>query len=85
MRPFLSNVAVLRFTPGASSGSGHAFTALVFASTRTIAFNPLSVIHALPSGPTITPCGAERAPSFTSSTLPLARSRMPRVPLRWPV
>jgi hypothetical protein len=85
MRPFLSNVAVLRFAPDASSGSGHALTALVFASTRTIALRPPSVIHALPSGPTITPCGAERAPSFTSSTLPLAMSRMPSVPLRCPV
>ena len=31
-------------------------------STRTIAFRPPSVIHGAPSGPTITPCGAEPAP-----------------------
>ncbi len=85
IRPLRSNAAVLRFAPAASAGSGHTFTARVSGSTRTIAFSPLSVIHGAPSGPTITPCGAERAPSFTSTTRPVAGSRMPSVPLRWPV
>jgi hypothetical protein len=43
------------------------------------------VIQAAPSGPVITPCGADPGPSGTSRTLPLRGSRWPRVPLPWPV
>jgi hypothetical protein len=35
-----------------------------------MAFCPPSVIHGAPSGPTITPCGADRGPSSTFHHLP---------------
>src|SRR5438132_1337471 len=54
-----SNTAVLRFAPDRGGGSGNLRTSRVAASTRTMAFRPESVTHAAPSGPTITPWGAE--------------------------
>src|SRR6266540_3148761 len=57
--PLRSNTAVLRFVDGRSSGSGKRRTSDVDGSTRTMAFRPPSVIHGAPSGPTMTPCGAE--------------------------
>ncbi len=63
---------------GVSFGSGNTFTALVAGSTRTMAFWPLSVTQAAPSGPTITPCGDEPWPSGISSTLPVFGSSRPR-------
>ena len=63
-----------------SAGSGYFFTANVFGSTRTIAFWPPSVIQGAPSGPTITPCGAEPAPSAISLTSPVFGSSQPSSP-----
>ena len=48
-------------------------------STRTMAFRPPSVIHGAPSGPTITPCGAEPAPSGISRSRRVAGSSQPSV------
>ena len=59
--PCVSKTAVLRFAFGLSAGSGKTDTSSVSGSTRTIALSPLSVIHAAPSGPVITPCGADPA------------------------
>src|SRR6185437_13843921 len=42
--------------------------------------NPPSVTQGAPSGPTITPCGAEPAPSAICSTRPLATSSRPSAP-----
>jgi hypothetical protein len=50
-----------------------------------LAFRPPSVIQAAPSGPTITPCGAEPEPIGIASSLPFLGSSRPRKPLRWPV
>jgi len=83
--PLASKVPVLRLALGNSFGSGKSFTALLAGSTRTLAFSPPSVTQAAPSGPTITPCGAEPSPSAISSFLPVLGSRRPRKPLRWPV
>ena len=83
--PVGSKTAVLRFAPGRSAGSGKTRTSSVAASTRTIAFRPPSVIQAAPSGPVMTPCGAEPAPSGISRTSPVAGSRWPRRPSCWPV
>lgn len=82
--PRPSKVAVLRFA-GCSAASGNRCTASVSASTRTIAFRPLSVTQAAPSGPTITPCGAERGPCAPSpsgmrSTSPVSGSSRPSSP-----
>ena len=57
--PWRSKVAVFRLASGDDAGSGKRRTRRVFGSTRTIAFSPPSVIHGAPSGPTMTPCGAE--------------------------
>src|SRR3989442_15277050 len=54
----------------------------VAGSTRTIALRPPSVIHGAPSGPTITPCGADPAPSFTMRVAPVFGSRYPSSPVR---
>lgn len=78
--PRLSKTAVLRLAFGRSFGSGKRVTASVFGSTRTIAFWPPSVIHAAWSGPMITPCGADPAPSGTRSALPLRGSSRPAAP-----
>ena len=64
--PSPSNAAVLRFASGWVPGSSNTSTSSVAGSTRTIAFRPPSVIHGAPSGPTITPCGAEPAPRSIS-------------------
>src|SRR5690554_26898 len=52
---------------------------------RTMALAPLSVIHACPSGPTITPCGAEGAGRSKRVISPVAGSSRPMSPLCWPV
>src|SRR5215204_4909086 len=83
--PSPSKVAVLRFASGCVPGSSNTSTSSVVGSTRTIAFSPPSVIHGAPSGPTITPCGAEPDPRSISRTSPVAGSRWPSTPLRWPV
>jgi len=75
----------LRFASGWLAGSSNTSTSSVAGSTRTIAFRPPSVIHGAPSGPTITPCGAEPAPRSISRISPVTASRWPSVPLRWPV
>ncbi len=80
--PFLSKAAVLRFVYAVPAGSGNFFTAFVAGSTRTMAFWPPSVTQAAPSGPTITPCGAEPMPSAMCSVLPVFGSRRPSSPLR---
>ena len=80
--PSPSNAAVLRFAPGRSAGSGKTATSCVAGSTRTIAFSPPSVIQGAPSGPTMTPCGAEPSPSAIVVTSPVAGSSWPSVPSR---
>ena len=72
---------MLRLTAGRSAGRGKRCTALVVGSTRTIAFRPPSVIQGAPSGPTITPCGADPSPSGTSSVRPVSGSRRPNRPV----
>src|SRR5438067_1074122 len=81
--PFLSNVAVLRLA--LRPGSGNVLTSRLAGSTRTIAFSPPSVTHGAPSGPTITPCGAEPPPSLTCLVRPVDGSSQPSSPDRWPV
>src|SRR5438128_809454 len=49
-------------------------------STRTMAFSPPSVTHGAPSGPTITPRGAERSPNSTYLVFPVTGSRCPSAP-----
>src|SRR5688572_9897000 len=83
--PRLSNEAVLRLAAAYPSGSGKTRTSSVAGSTRTIALSPPSVIHGAPSGPTMTPCGADPGPRSTSLTSPVAGSRWPSVPTFWPV
>src|SRR5215211_1307347 len=78
--PRWSNTAVLRLVDGWSAGSGNRRTSRVDGFTRTIAFRPPSVIQGAPSGPTITPWGAEPSPSSTSSTRPFSGSRCPSLP-----
>ena len=46
-----------------------------------MAFSPPSVIHGAPSGPTMTPCGAEPGPSGISRTSPLSGFSQPSSPL----
>src|SRR5918994_2564983 len=82
--PRRSNVAVFRFAYR-EVGSGKRRTRCVRASTRTIAFNPLSVTQAAPSGPTITPCGDDPAPSRTRRMLPVRGSSRPSSPVCCPV
>src|SRR5688572_9747945 len=65
-----------------SAGSFHTVSFSVLGSKRTIAFKPLSVIHAALSGPWTTPCGAEPSPSGTCRILPVFGSRMPSAPCR---
>src|SRR5215510_13466249 len=79
--PRRSNVAVFRFAQPLDSGSGKRSTSSVAGSTRTMAFSPPSVTHAAPSGPTITPCGAEPSPSGTCVVLPVAGSSRPSSPV----
>ena len=55
--PFWSKTAVLRLTLG--PGSSNTDMVPVAGSTRTSALSPLSVSHGDPSGPTMTPWGAE--------------------------
>src|SRR5690606_4607031 len=83
--PSPSKAAVLRLTLGSSAGNGWTMTSSVSGLTVTIAFNPPSVIHGQPSGPTITPCGAEPAPSGIVRTSPVDGSRYPSSPVRCPV
>src|SRR5688500_15116361 len=78
--PRRSNVAVFRFAQPAVAGSGNRRTRFVRGSTRTIALRPLSVIHAAPSGPTITPCGDEPEPSAISRDLPVFGFSQPSSP-----
>src|SRR5258706_180206 len=78
--PKRSNAAVLRFTFG--PGSLKTFTSFDTGSTRTIAFCPPSVTHGAPSGPTITPCGADPAPSFTMRVAPVLAGHVPGCALR---
>ena len=85
MRPLPSNAGVLRLAPARSLGSGQVLTSLLAGSTRTMALSPLSVTQAAPSGPTMTPCGAEPCPSGTRSTSPVLGSSRPSTPARWPV
>src|SRR5918994_7282353 len=80
--PLRSKTAVLRFVDGRSAGSGNLRTSDVDGSTRTMALSPPSVIHGAPSGPMITPWGAEPSPSSTSSTRPLRGSSRPSLPVR---
>ena len=54
-------------------------------STRTIALSPPSVTHAAPSGPTMTPCGAEPSPSGISVVCPVFGSSRPSLPVCWAV
>src|ERR671919_1662106 len=68
--PRRSNVAVFRLAPLARVGRGNRRTFSVRGSTRTIAFRPPSEIQGAPSGPTITPCGAEPLPSAVSRERP---------------
>src|SRR5262249_28687296 len=63
-----------------SAGSGHTLTCLVAGSTRTMAFWPPSVNQGAPSGPTITPCGADFLPSEIRSISPLAGFSRPAMP-----
>src|SRR2546430_3071600 len=79
--PPRSNVAVLRFAPGRSLGNGKTVISSVNGSTRTMALSPPSVIQGAPSGPTMTPWGAEPLPRATSSTRPVAGSRRPSLPV----
>src|SRR5918997_4940982 len=76
-------VAVLRLAFGPASGQ----TAISRFSpaTRTIAFNPVSVTHAAPSGATTTPCGEEPSPRGIVSMAPDAGSSNPSAPARWAV
>jgi DNA-binding LacI/PurR family transcriptional regulator len=60
---------------GLDAGSGKTVTSSVAPSTLTMAFCPPSVIQAWPSGPTMTPCGADPAPSSMRRTSPVAGSR----------
>src|SRR5918996_2528544 len=83
--PRRSKAAVLRLAPARPVGNGNRLTSLVDPSTRTMALSPESVTHAAPSGPTITPCGAEPAPSGTSVVRPVAGSSRPSFPERWAV
>jgi len=62
-------------------GSGKTSTASVSSSTRTMAFRPLSVIHAAPSGPTMTPWGAEFSPRGINRMSPVAGSKRPSSPV----
>src|SRR5262245_14940824 len=50
-----------------------------------MAFRPPSVIQGAPSGPTITPWGAEPGPSGISRTSPVAGSSQPSPPEPWAV
>src|SRR5215204_7223085 len=81
--PSGSIVAVLRlaFAPA----SGQTANSRVSASTRTMAFNPVSVTHAAPSGPTMTPCGEEPSPSGIVSIAPDTGSSSPSDPACWAV
>ena len=72
---------MLRLASGRSAGSGNTRTRWVRASTRTIALRPPSVTQAAPPGPTITPCGADPAPSGISSTSPVRGSSRPSSPV----
>jgi hypothetical protein len=76
--PSPSNAAVLRLAFGTLTGYTVTWS---LASIRTSAFSPPSVTHAAPSGPVITPCGADPAPSGISRTSPLAGSSQPRRPV----
>ncbi len=49
-------------------------------STETMALSPPSVIHGVPASSTITPCGAEPAPSGMCRVSPVAGSRWPSAP-----
>src|SRR5205807_1191692 len=46
-------------------------------ATLTMAFRPPSVTHGAPSGPTMTPCGADPSPSLTRPIPPAALSAAP--------
>src|SRR5688572_21582231 len=46
-----------------------------------MAFKPPSVIQGAPSGPTMTPCGAEPSPSGISLTSPVSGSSRPNLPM----
>src|SRR2546422_9239410 len=78
--PSRSNAAVLRLTAANVGGSGRRLPSFVFGSTRTIAFWPPSVIHGAPSGPTMTPCGAEPGPSLIALVCPVLGSSQPSSP-----
>src|SRR4051794_1380842 len=84
-RPARSKTAVLRLAFALLLGRGKSCTFSVIGSTRTIAFSPPSVTHGAPSGPTMTPCGAEPWPSLISRIAPVAGSRRPSSPASWPV
>ncbi len=60
--PVLSNVAVFRLAYTLSGGKEKILISFIEGFTRTIAFSPPSVIHGAPSGPTITPWGADPLP-----------------------
>src|SRR5215213_2577127 len=79
--PSGAKAAVFRLTFLVPAGSGNRVTSLVDWSTRTMALSPPSVTHAAPSGPTMTPCGAEPEPSLTEVTAPVAGSRRPSSPM----
>ena len=76
---------MFRLTFRVPAGSGKRVTSWVAASTRTMALSPPSVTHAAPSGPTITPCGADPLPSLTDLTVPVAGSSRPSSPMAWAV
>ena len=65
---------------GRSGGKGNTSTDRSIGSTRTMAFNPLSVTHGAPSGPTITPWGRDPAPSSVCLVSPVSGSSHPRAP-----
>src|SRR5215213_3046537 len=86
--PLLSKAAVFKLAAARSGGSGNRWTVLVAGSTRTMAFRPPSVIQGAPSGPTTTPCGAERSPDRPRATWrvsPVAGLSQPSEPFAWAV
>ena len=79
-RPVPSNAAVLRLASRRSSGSGYSVIASVAGSTAMIEFRPLSVIHAVPPAPTITPWGRDPLPREMWRVSPVFGSSHPSSP-----
>src|SRR2546423_902055 len=79
-RPVLSKAAVVRLAPGRAAGSGKTVIASLEWSTRTMALRPPSVTQAAPSGPTMTPWGADPDPRSMWWVRPVAGPRRPSAP-----